>query len=635
LKVQPAIVDFETYYADDYSLSNLTVEAYVRDPRFQIIGVSVVTKGSKVWVPGPERSVEYLRSLDWSDKLLAAHNNQFDGFIAANVVGIQPAMYGDTLSMARPLHGANVGGSLKKLAAHYGIGEKGTEVVDAKGKRHEDFTPEELTAYGRYCVNDAVLCGKLLKIFLPHFTWTETRVIDLTLRMAIEPVFNVDVPLLEAALKTLQDRTHAELLQLGGIMDPLFDGDVEKVRKMLASAPKFAEFLRSRGVNPPTKPSPTNPEKTTFAFAKTDQPLLDLLESEDPLVVTAVEQRMQVKSTVRETRMKSFIDVGRRGTLPFPLRYSGAHTNRWSGDWGWNLQNLPKHRDVKAGDREPLRDALLAPEGYMVIAADSSQIEARVNAWFWGQENVVRQFAAGEDLYCDFATIAYGRPITKADIIERFVGKGCRLGLGFGMGPPKLQLTLRKPVGGISVDLPIDEAERLVHIYRTTDDKIVGGWKTCQRAIEAMHVGADMEFGVGAKIQVGESCLTLPSGNVLRYPNLRFTVEADESRGRPRRVASYHDREKKKWKYLYGAKLVENIVQAMARDIIAWQAVQLADLGWQVRGNVHDELIFLVPEAEADRCLADVERVMKTAPAWAEGCPVSCESGMARNYGEC
>jgi len=637
----PTIVDFETYYdLKDYSLSKMTVEEYVRDERFEIIGVSVVRGRDRVWVDGHQRAIEYLQSIDWSDKLWTSHNTQFDGFIAENVCDVHPAMYGDTFSMARPLHGVNVGGSLKKLADHYGIGVKGTEIVNANGKRHADFTPAELAAYGGYCVNDSVLCGKLLKIFLPKFTWTEMRIIDLTLRMAVQPRFRVNVPLLENALSQLQTRRRAEMLELARIMIPEFgvlqeDEAIEASRKVLSSGPKFAQFLVSRGVEPPLKPSPSNPEKTTFAFAKTDEGMLELLEHDDPLVVTAAEQRLQVKSTIRETRMQTFINVGRRGTLPFPLRYAGAHTNRWSGDWGWNLQNLTKHRDAANGDREALRDAIEAPEGYVVIAADSSQIEARVNAWFWGQDDLVQLFATGGDPYCAFGTTAYGRTITKKDITERFVGKGCVLGLGFGMGKDKLQATLKKPVGGISAHLEIEECGRLVSIYRKTNDKIADGWGICTQAIEAMVQGAEFEFGEGAVIRTGPNCLILPSGNVLRYDDLKFTIEKDPKTGKPRRVASYLDREKRKRKYLYGAKLTENIIQAMARDIIGWQAVQLDDLGHQARGNVHDELIFLALLEMAKEALSDVERIMKTAPKWAEGCPVSCEGGMAPNYGEC
>lgn len=631
----PVVVDFETYYdpASGYSLSKMNTEQYVRDPRFQIIGVGLTWAKKQAWITGTKDHIKaQLLKLPWDRVFSLSHNTSFDGFILEDFLGISPYMYGDTLSMARPVHGTNVGGSLDRLSAYYGIGVKGKEVLDAKGKRLEDFTPEELAQYGRYCVNDCVLTGKLFHKLKPHFSATELRVIDMTIKMAVRPRLRINVPLLEGALADLQAQQQRELVEIADLMNvPGFTEEerADGARKVLSSNPKFAEFLESRGVEVPMKPSPSNPEKMTYAFAKTDPGLLELRESDDPLVVSAIEQRMAVKSTIRATRMATFIEVGKRGAIPWPLRYAGAHTNRWSGDWGWNMQNPPKHRDAKAGLREPLRDALGAPPGYVIVAFDSSQIEARVNAWLWGQKDLIELFATGGDPYCAFATTAYGRLITKADITERFVGKGCVLGLGFGMGPPKLKTTLKRPIGGISVDIPLEEAERLVSIYRVTNDKIAAGWKDCQRAIRAMHEGATYTFGVDGQVTATQGQLRLPSGNVLRYPDLQAEP------GQFGKQYTYIDREGKKRKYIYGAKTDENIVQSIARDIIAWQGLQIMDRGWPIVGNTHDELISCAPEDQQGQCYDDMESCMKLVPHWAKGCPVSCEGAIARRYGDC
>jgi DNA polymerase bacteriophage-type len=204
----------------------------------------------------------------------------------------------------------------------------------------------------------------------------------------------------------------------------------------------------------------------------------------------------------------------------------------------------------------------------------------------------------------------------------------CVLGLGFGMGDRKLQASLKKPMGGVSVSLELDECSRLVNIYRAKNSKIKAGWGECKTAINAMYQGDEFTFGVGAKITTGDGTLLLPSGNTLRYPDLK------REKGDKGIQHSYIDRENKKRKRLYGAKLTENVIQSMARDIIAWQAVQLKKLGWQTRGTVHDELLFVVPEDMSEKCCADVDRVMKSVPEWAAGCPISCEGAAAVRYGD-
>jgi DNA polymerase len=338
--------------------------------------------------------------------------------------------------------------------------------------------------------------------------------------------------------------------------------------------------------------------------------------------------RVETKSTLAEGRMERLIAASRFGAIPFPLRYAGAHTNRFSGDWKWNLQNLPKHKDPKNGKREALRDALKAPEGHMIIAIDSSQVEARVTAWLAGEQSLMHLFATGGDPYCDFASIAYNRTITKKDVVERFVGKGCVLGLGFGMGAPKLKDTLRKPVGGVSAEVSEQEAKRLVDTYRMKYRQINKFWDDCKKAITAMYHGVEQEFGVGAIIRTEHQALVLPSGNKLYYPKLTY------EEGEKGLQYTYIDREGKKTKRIYGGLLCENIVQSVARDIICWQMVKAKSLGYNCVGTVHDELIFVVPESTVEADMETLTGVMKSTPKWAAGCPISCEGAYATSYGE-
>jgi hypothetical protein len=418
-------LDFETYYTDKLGFSKQTTEEYIRDSQFEIIGVGVTQDDHPAtWLSGSKEEIrEHLLTYDWDNSALLCHNTMFDGAILKWVLGIEPAFYLDTLCMARAIHGVEAGGSLAALAKRYNIGEKGTEVVAAKGKRRADFTPLELEAYGAYCKNDAELTRKLFYILSNNFSEDETRLIDMTLRMYIDPVFLVDDALLVARLEELK-RDKLELLST--LMDKLSCDTEEAVRKKLASNKQFAEILKSFGIEPPMKTSPAT-GKQAPALAKTDEGFIELQEHEDPVVQQLCAVRLGTKSTIEESRIERFINIGGRngGLLPIPLKYYGAHTGRWSGQDGINMQNLPS-RDKR---KKALKNAIVPPDGHFIVNCDSSQIEARVLAWWAGQDDVVQQFANGEDVYSTFATKIYKRPISKADPVERFVGKTC-VGIG-------------------------------------------------------------------------------------------------------------------------------------------------------------------------------------------------------------
>jgi hypothetical protein len=325
-------LDFETYYDPAYSLSKMTTESYIRDPRFEVIGVAVkVDNEPTVWFSGThEETRAFLYdSYDWENSFALAHNTMFDGAIMSWRFGIKPKVWLDTLCMSRALHGIEVGGSLKVVAERYGVGEKGTEVVAAKGKRRADFTDEELARYASYCVNDVDLTHDIFSIMGRKFPKGELKLIDLTLRMYIDPVLDLDTGLLEMHIEKIKDWKD-QLMIDAGITD----------KKELMSNQKFAELLRGFDVVPPTKISATT-GKETYAFAKSDEGFKALAEDEDVRVQLLVAARLGTKSTLEETRTQRFIDISKRGLLPVPIRYYAAHTGRWGGDDKINLQNLP------------------------------------------------------------------------------------------------------------------------------------------------------------------------------------------------------------------------------------------------------------------------------------------------------
>ena len=414
-------LDFETYWAQGFSLTKLTTEEYIRDKRFEIIGVAVkVDDTSTIWYTGTHEEIKVsLSKYDWAEATLVCHNTMFDGAILRWVLGIEPDLYIDTLSMARAIHGVDAGGSLAKLAIRYGLNEKGTEVHDAKGKHRENFSKAELKDYANYCINDVDITYGLYKILITEFPLNELSLIDMTLRMFICPVLKVDDAML---IERLDEVIEEKQTMLSSLKSKLNCDTDEAVRKVLASNKQFAELLVELGVKPPMKISNTT-GKETYALAKNDVGFIELSEHEDIFIQELCAVRLGTKSTIEESRLERFIGIGARnkGYLPIPLKYYGAHTGRWSGMDSINAQNLPS-RDKK---KKALKNSIVAEDGYVVINCDSSQIEARVLAWLAGQDDVTEQFANQEDVYSIFASKIYDKTITKANPIERFVGKTC------------------------------------------------------------------------------------------------------------------------------------------------------------------------------------------------------------------
>jgi DNA polymerase len=615
-------LDFETYYAQDYSLTKLTTEEYIRDKRFEVIGVGVkVGEGKTEWFSGSHIEIQkYLSTLPWNDSALLCHNTMFDGAILAWRFGIKPSLYLDTLCMGRAVHGVDVGGSLASLVERYKLGEKGKEVIEAKGKQITGFTSLELERYGEYCKNDVELTFKLFQVLSSAFPKEELQLIDLTLRMFIHPVLEVDDALL---VQRLDELKHEKLQLLGTLKEKLECENEEAVRKKLASNKQFAELLQTFNVPAPMKESKTT-GKNTYALAKNDEGFIALTEHEDPFIQQLCAVRLGTKSTIEESRIERFIDVGSRnkGRLPIPLKYYGAHTGRWAGSDKVNFQNLPS-RDAK---KKTLKNAVVAPEDYVVINCDSSQIEARVLAWLAGQDDVVEQFAKGEDVYSIFATSVYERPISKKDPIERFVGKTCILGLGYGTGALKLQHTLKTTPPGVVIDET--ESKRIVDLYREKNAKIISLWKKADKAIGDMANWEDTKpyyLGKHRCLTVTKEGIKLPNGLYIRYPNLELNPEKANS--------GYIYQSRKGPVSLWGGSVVENVVQALARIIVGQQMIKLTERYRPVL-TVHDAAVCVVPEDEVDEACAWIVEVMSKPPEWAKGLPVACEAHYGQNYGE-
>jgi DNA polymerase len=315
-------VDIETFYSKDYSLSKITTEAYVNDIRFEAIGIAVKRNNEPTrWFTGSYSEIKgWLSQFDWGNSMVIAHNAMFDGAILGWRFGIYPKAVVCTLSMARALHAVSVGGSLAALAEYYRLGVKGTEVLNAIGKRRLDFSKTEMDAYGSYCINDVELTYKLFKAMLPKIHMRELKLVDMTIRMYTDPMLKLDTDMLYAHLADVREQKEKLLEECGINKDDLMSNQ------------KFASVLEMFGVEPPTKINSKGLE--TYAFAKTDEGFKALAEHDDPRVQAIVAARLGTKSTLEETRTERFIAISERpyreSLLPVPLLYYGARTGRWS-----------------------------------------------------------------------------------------------------------------------------------------------------------------------------------------------------------------------------------------------------------------------------------------------------------------
>lgn len=622
-------LDFETFYSKDFSLSKITTENYIRDKQFQVIGFGYkVDDEEPQWVTGSEdRITMALAALDIENSYLICHNMAFDGAILAWRYNLKPKYYLDTLSMARPITGHTVGGSLAALAKKFALGEKGDEVINALGKRKEDFTQAEMMRYGEYCKNDVQLTWNLYHILKQWNPPKELFVQDLMIRMFTDPVLELDKEVLTTHLDSVQHKKAKLMARI----------DTSIGRDALMSNPKFAEVLKQLGVEPPTKVS-ARTNKEAYAFSKTDPAFKALLEHPNTAVQAVVAARLGIKSTLEETRTESFLGIAERGPLPILLNYWGAHTGRASGGDKMNLQNLPRGG--------ALRKSIKAPAKHKLVAVDSAQIEARVVAWLAGQEDLVYDFLNNVDIYSKFASVVYGRPVDRKrkeidangkefnpDKVEGFVGKTCILGLGYGMGWEKFKATLKVGAGGMSVEFDDEQAKNTVNLYRSKYAKIAELWKAASNALDKMAKGFETEFGVGIQLRCTPEGIHLPNNTMIRYPNLRFD---------PTEKQYLYDGRYGPVK-IYGGKVVENVVQALARIVVF---DQMAKIDQHLRKydseierfktalTVHDEVVAVVPEYYAADCLDFMVQTMSVPPGWAKGLPVSCEGDIGDSYGD-
>jgi hypothetical protein len=679
---QVITLDWETYYAQDYTLSKMTTEAYVRDPRFEPILISVKFDAAPAQWILPERFAYLCDEIDWANTAVVAHHAHFDGLILSHHFDVRPGMWIDTLGMARYVDGPDAGNSLRDICIRKGIGYKGDYVNNAKGKRLADFTRDELYAYGEYSCNDSNKTYEAAMLYLAEMPADELRIIDSNIRMFTEPTFRGDVSLLAQAVTGEIQRKKQLLLR---VSDPCIacGGTGQKQdmvsgylacktcdgwgvsKKPFSSSGKFSGLLAQFGVETPMKP---NNKGTAMipAFAKSDPGMQELLEHPEEEIRFLAEARLAVKSTLVETRAMRYLQCASNGAMPVYLKFAGAHTRRRSGGDKMNWQNMGRD-DAKRPEMIMLKRSIIAPEGHTIVAADSAQIQARITAWLCGQSDLVQAFAENRDVYSEFASKIYMRMIdrkkNKADFIPGFVGKTCTLGLGFGMGWPKFAFEMLKgALGGPPVQFTeqdilnmgidpmkfiqnpklmarVDEiisrlskedlvihcvvCHEIVKRWRAANGAIVNGWDLMESVINRMIDGSGMTFGPGDICRVEkERIVHVPSGSFLDYRGIQ----------RDGGQASYWTGRKRT--YIYGGLALENFVQWLETIVMNEDQLEVIDAGYKVATQTHDELVTITPDERAAECLAFMVQTMKRPPTWAPQLPLSAEGGMGKTYAD-
>ena len=600
-------LDYETYYAVKYSLKQLGVINYVRDPRFKAHGVGVKHNFEPAYWVTHDDIPAFMDDQDWANTYLICHNTNFDHFINTEIYNVphNQAILCDTLSMARAILPPGMRLDLNNLARILFGGGKIEGLNATKGIVDLDDWEEAHLAH--YCINDV---EETFRVFLALYGMLPSKEHDLMhmhLRMATEPELLVD--------RELAQRAFDEEVKKQG--DAIKASGYSKAK--LGSNPQFKQLLEGLGVEVPMKTS-AKTGKETPCFSQNDLPFKTMI-ADHPELKDVFLGRIAAKSNIGISRAKRWLDIHDtgKGTLPMPLKYYGAHTGRSSGADGINVQNLP--RITKDPDSGKLRKSIIAPPGYVIVVSDSSQIEMRMNMWLAGQENMLDIFRANKDPYAATASAHFGYTVDKkTHPFERQFGKMLDLALGFGMGHVKLRANSALGFMGCDpVTLSVQEATAAVNTYRNDKDKVKEMWTFLTNQL---HRLANKRCAGEYKcLEFAFEEIIFPNGMSLKYPNM-VCSEDGWTCGIGREM-----------KRLYGGIMDENCVQGLARIVVFDQMLDIDKVeGIHVVSSTHDEVIALVREAEADDALAYMIDEMSVTPSWCPGLPLAAEGGYAVEY---
>jgi hypothetical protein len=604
----------------------MSTEAYIRDPRFECHGAAIkwTADTSAQWYD--ERQLRYiLKEEDWSDIFLISHHAQFDHFILNHHYDVRPKMSGCTMSMAKLLLGNHISASLDSVRKQFNLAPKITPYSLFKNRHWKDIDLTTQRLIGEGARDEVESIFKLFQILGENFPREEYEVIDTTIKMFTQPALVGDINMLAKIWIDEATKKQANLAALN-----VTEADLQ-------SSDRFAELLRAEGVEPETK---EGKKKQIYCFAKTDPFMRDLLESENDRIRTLAEARLGVKSTIMQTRAETLGWMARRGPLAVYLNYAGAGTLRPSGGDGSNFLNLKR--------RSPIRPALLAPKGFLLGPVDASQIECRVLHYLAGgpDEPVIQQFRNHEDPYVDLASQFYGEKIYKPskddprkDEMEakRGMGKQGRLMCGYGAAGPKFKITAKNGLYGPSVDIPLDDANKFVQMYRTSTPSVCGKntgyWNVCNyKMLPALANGSKLEIG---PLTIKDHRMYLPNGAMMIYDTLEWHIpDADEENVRDfERNGFWRLKTRQGWKKMWGAKLTQNICEAVSRVIVSQAMIRIKHMGFRTLNWPYDELCLLIPDdGHAEENLEACRQEMIREPTWLPGIPLDAEASLGVRY---
>jgi DNA polymerase bacteriophage-type len=653
------VLDFEIYFDSEYNLSKLSGVEYVMDPRFEVEGLGYQTLGDGSTVGGflaPDEVGPYLAALapHIDSYTVVGQYLAFDALILREKYGITPKYTVDILDLARHLD-ARDRHDLDHLAQRYLSPplRKG-DTKQFAGLHWGSMSEPQRVALSSYCKNDVTLEVELLKTLLPRITRPEAelRLAAQTLRMFLVPQIKIDTDLgrwlvvdMNAELQKPVDLVNALGVKVITPPKKTRKGRVPPVVKAVTVADiskdsTFLSLLRSALPTGEGVPMKTGKRGLIPALAKGDEQLNYLLSHPCPVVRALMEARKASDSwPTHISRVHRLIDqaLARGGYMGAPLTYYAAHTGRYGGTGGTNFQNFGA-RDVHDLIKQ-VGQMLCAPEGYILGTGDLSQIEARVVAWFAGQDDLLQAFASGRDVYSEFAQeqiyhkeTRKPRPEDPPDLARalktrRDVGKETILGAGFGMGGATFyERCKQKPslrAAFESGDLTPELCLRAIAVYRQRYAMIPKFWQEVEKAWRFVAKYPDQRATVshyGRALTFWNACsmvvVQLPSSRCLFYPHARVGVGGE---------CDYH------WGHLWGGAIVENVVQATARDVFTDGLLRLEDAGFNLLFSVHDQAIVLIKQMNVHQ-LADMHRLQCVVPAWAEGLPVATEGELTSRY---
>lgn len=629
-------IDFETYSEAD--LKKVGPWVYSCHPSTEVICLAVSVDGhAPVLINDFEKEAPALFGPLLQKAEIHAWNSFFEYCIWHNTLkwpAIPVEQWHDTAALAAALalpRALGACGAALGLPQDKAKDKRGSYLIHRlckpnRGKRILD--PDLYAELYAYCVQDVVAEQAIAEKLRPLST-KERAIWELDQKINIRGVY-VDRPRVNDAIEMI----HFETSRLNGEVETITNGELTDVAKRA----KVINYAAENGYEL---------EKYTKDY------LAEVLD--DPELPKTLRRLIEIRLQTGKTSLAKYpvlLQLSQYGDRAHGLlRYHGASTGRWSGAL-FQPQNLPRpafsdtdacvslfqYKDPEMLSdlfREPLdcissclRGMVCSPPGKRLLVADYAAIEARVLAWLAGQKDVLEVFRTHGKIYEHTASQIYNKPVDQINKDQRFMGKVACLALGFQGGKRAFQ----RMAEAYGVDIPARHAEKIKDDWRQANDKIVKFWWSCQEAaINAVqHPGSTHTVrNISYRVIKGYLFCKLPSGRCLAYyrPGLRLN-----DWGKPELVFWGTNSVTRKWEQQssYGGKLVENITQAVARDLMAEAMLKIDQAGYDIVLSVHDELI-----AETDQdfgSLEEFEALMCDLPTWAEGLPIETEGFESARY---